>query len=802
MKYFNNITTPEELKKQFRAYCVSMHPDKGGDPEEFKAMVAEYNNITRNFEQAKERAQEEAEERRQAEEYVKAEAKRKADEEEAARKAAEAMRPVIAKWSAILERVPEKQRYSKPSAAYSAAVKRNIKALFAKYFPGVNVSVTLTNKIWSEKAKITWTDGPTVEDVEKVAEFSYFVATEHVCDPYSDYGDDVEIKYNKAWREAFGEIEAKRFEFVREFSDFGKAEVLEKIREILPQFVGVDDRNGSAKVSESDTHKLAEFFGFYYKYNGMYKDLSEEEREKANRFDCDHMTHCRKCARLESSNYYGGETPINDVVKLFRSYYNVRISASQKAKEEAEAPKFIPVHNATYKAIAKALGGNFFAASNDGQEWSQRKPITPTEAAELLAKGVNVDLVHTWKYEGEVCFSGVTAGGWKTQEKRAAKFAAVGFTAPIIGQYKNVHFTAVSAEVLAELRKDAESVEEQRKAWEAAQREGKTARKAKAEQKATEQQNNDTANDEAPAEGLQLVEIAEGVAVVGDSRTTFRNRKQIKAHGAIWNNDAKQWQATDPEAVARLRQWFGMTEPTAEEQEQEQRTHNTESKQPDPQEQPEQQNAEDVERVTRFAALLTDVFAMFEEIATAAAKEAQRAKEAANKQAEAEQLRADIAKMSEQVAKMAETLRTMSERLATLEAEANADSTADTGTASDNEPQRAEERPEKGKGKADTLNMLKAAAEDVERLTEANEHTDALLAQLYVLAAIGLSVRSLIERAKTIEAAHRRGYLTPEEVADRHQISQETERKAAFYLTPEEFRALYRHDPQTDSRAA
>lgn len=70
----------------------------------------------------------------------------------------------------------------------------------------------------------------------------------------------------------------------------------------------------------------------------------------------------------------------------------------------------------------------------------------------------------------------------------------------------------------------------------------------------------------APAEGLQLVSIAEGVAVVGDSRTTYRNRKQIKAHGAHWNKEAQQWQASEPEAVARLRAWFGVNiTPTAEE---------------------------------------------------------------------------------------------------------------------------------------------------------------------------------------------------------------------------------------------
>lgn len=78
--------------------------------------------------------------------------------------------------------------------------------------------------------------------------------------------------------------------------------------------------------------------------------------------------------------------------------------------------------------------------------------------------------------------------------------------------------------------------------------------------------NSTDTTDEAPAEGLQLVETAEGVAVVGDSRTTYLNRKQIKAHGATWNKTAQQWQASDAEAVARLREWFGVSAtPTAEE---------------------------------------------------------------------------------------------------------------------------------------------------------------------------------------------------------------------------------------------
>ena len=64
----------------------------------------------------------------------------------------------------------------------------------------------------------------------------------------------------------------------------------------------------------------------------------------------------------------------------------------------------------------------------------------------------------------------------------------------------------------------------------------------------------------APAPGLSLVELpGGGVAVVGtDWKDTYFHKREIKAHGCTWNKEAKQWQATEPEAVAAVREWFGV----------------------------------------------------------------------------------------------------------------------------------------------------------------------------------------------------------------------------------------------------
>nr|DAN12226.1 MAG TPA: Large polyvalent protein associated domain 29 [Caudoviricetes sp.] len=179
----------------------------------------------------------------------------------------------------------------------------------------------------------------------------------------------------------------------------------------------------------------------------------------------------------------------------------------------------------------------------------------------------------------------------------------------------------------------------------------------------TEEERTDTAapsqdtaqTDDAPAEGLELVNIAEGVAVVGDSRTTYRNRKAIKAHGAKWNKEAQQWQASEPEAVARLREWFGVSiTPTAEEgdtahesepqhtdtdrTEQDGHTHTTAS---------EQQEAPTADTPTEAAP-------------TATAEELTATPTTAPDESEAERLRRELAAMLDQA-------RRMSDRLAQLE---------------------------------------------------------------------------------------------------------------------------------------
>ena len=231
---------------------------------------------------------------------------------------------------------------------------------------------------------------------------------------------------------------------------------------------------------------------------------------------------------------------------------------------------------------------------------------------------------------------------------------------------------------------------------------------------------------DAPAEGLELVEIAEGVAVVGDSRTTYRNRKAIKAHGATWNNDEKQWQAHDAEAVARLREWFWVADtPTAEEGD----TANESEQQADAQTAPTAPTAQGEHTPTT-----TD----------------------------------------------STTAQTVAG--ATLCDAGEITATAQTDTAEDFADVLASDR----------LELLRSAAADFDRLTQAGEHIAAVNAHLSALFACGVDVADLVTIAANI---------SPDSVGERsltscaleaiRMLNSTASRRAARVLTPEEWQALF-----------
>lgn len=318
-------------------------------------------------------------------------------------------------------------------------------------------------------------------------------------------------------------------------------------------------------------------------------------------------------------------------------------------------------------------------------------------------------------------------------------------------------------------------------------------------------------NEAAPAEGLQLVETAEGVAVVGDSRTTYRNRKQIKAHGATWNKTAQQWQASEPEAVARLREWFGVsTTPTTEED-----TAN-ESEQPGSSTAP---TAEQVESYRKAA--FSVIFAACEIGATewnesgyytggtaedwedleAVEPEAVTAwKEAGqplNRNACARLYGEELTKEAQDAhtvashrAKYCEEWRDeLREILAIYKELTTTDSTTDNTTAQTGADATLCEVGEITEAAptdtaedfaavlaADRLKLLRGAAADFDQLTQAGEHIAAVNARLSALFACGVDVADLVQCAD-------------------YKADQRARKRAAVVLTADEFRTLYGFAP-------
>lgn len=100
-KYFQNCTTEAELKKAFRTWSRKLHPDNGGDAEEFKRMSAEHDRIQKRF--AREAAAKKA-----AEEAAKKRAERKAAEEARKKAAKEAVKNWLEEMMAEIRKIAQK----------------------------------------------------------------------------------------------------------------------------------------------------------------------------------------------------------------------------------------------------------------------------------------------------------------------------------------------------------------------------------------------------------------------------------------------------------------------------------------------------------------------------------------------------------------------------------------------------------------------------------------------------------------------------------------------------------------------
>ena len=528
MKYFNNYPyTAESLKAEFRALCLTMHPDKGGNADDFKAMSAEYYDILKNVdgtaareaEEARQRAEEarrEREEReREAREYEARERARReqeeAEERERIRKAQEVTAAAVRAWAQILERIPEavtgkKRAYDfaddKSRAAYVAATKRNIKAVINHYFPGLKVTVSISGRIWREEFTISWQDGPSIKELrETCKELEYFIPTSYHSDPYADYGDYMERKGSAPWREAYGQAlgDVTEIEYTRGLSDEGKQQAEEMAARYFANFDPMSDADTFAA-------NLEEFGNL----------------AKAAGFDGENLTNI---FRTITGQYYAdlcgywseitGEVNRRELRKVLAEHVRVNVTPKEKA------PEFVPTYGPTYKAIKKALGANVFYIDTKDSRKNAANELNIFEAAERLARGEAVNLGKRSTWDGDPVIYGTDRGGYKTQQKRAAKFEAVGIILEGVSfnTYGNINAQGIKAETLEALRREFADIERQRKQWEQEQT-AKASEKADNGKKAaktdnTKQENRETVTtNEGNADGLTMEQYSEKATVI------------------------------------------------------------------------------------------------------------------------------------------------------------------------------------------------------------------------------------------------------------------------------------------------
>lgn len=813
MKYFLNINSLEELKKQFREYCQTMHPDKGGNAEDFKSMLKEYEQAAKN----------------------------------------------CGAWT-------------KETREEVQGLRRGLRVVF--FGPGMMQTRYIITSVQGEDIKLVRLfshDFRSLEDVENYLgdewgdEYSRRELNkyDHIRPLSKKFGigyywDDEE---NKVYTDQeISEAERIADNFDRWAANW-KANKEEEERRAQEEA----DRKESAIIAEW-SRILEELPKLYQRAEGLsWYDMTAEQREaernakRKNRIArmaafkrnlkavFNHFWPGVKCSFKISQTVYGkaqitwydgptvAEVKACEVFDYFRAYF-------------FECDQFADYGDVHRRAIFSKFREMFGAFDCDGTDYERKfTEETADKVRQIIAE--NFPAAEELRKETEGTKSkyqtfSFSVFGLNDDLSKLKKI--LGLIYPETPDFD----TATEEEIKAYYKKCEPCDDLGRRARNCSD-DNKTANiyystllqwfqefyiinnGSKTEKTTHKTPATDTTT-EAPAEGLQLVEIAEGVAVVGDSHTTYRNRKAIKAHGATWSKEAQQWQATEPEAVARLRAWFGIAEHETDEQtEQTEQAHSTESdtmtetadtadtvqaedEQTDTATNGPVFDAEGVELLRermqaaqdrdtaagleRLNAAFASIFRTLSDAVAAAQAETDRTRKAD----EVHQLREEIGTLSAEIAGMTERLQVLAQRLAELEAEQPDAATGNAATAgaSSTAAEVAEESTTQGE-RVDRLDLLRNAAEDIERKTADNDHTGATLATLYALAACGVQVADLVPELRTIEANHRtRGYITPEEKQQRQAINDKARQRAAEVLTPEEWRTLYNTTHPKTSEAA
>lgn len=823
MKYFNNISTAEELKKQFRAYCVSMHPDKGGDPEEFKAMMAEYQAAMKN-----------------AGAWTK-------DEE----KEAEGIRcgsVIVCIWG------PSGETKYVVLSVHGEDIK----------------TVRLFGHDFKSLEDIDYIMSDEYETKESFRTFGKYDRIERLSKKFGCglYWDDVTNKtYTEqeianleriagnfdTWAQNWEADKEEKERIAQEKADREEAAIIAQwsgiLEELPPTFKGKtgaewynlsrEERKAQEKAERSaNAKRLAAFKRnikavFNYFWPGVKVTVSDNQKY------------------FDGSKITWEDGPLVEEVKTCEAFYYF-------TSKYYESDPYADYGHYVYKKYMcrfRELFGSFSDSSITFKRTFSKESMAKVRQiiAENFPQAEERRAAHE-KDEKENLDFVFTTEGMNTDAQKLKKLC--GFVYPKPEDFndteagKNAYYEAsrnyqnFSSEILNCTRYDGKMNYNilleflcERYKLEDEQTKKQTKKKAKADrsEKAAKSEKAAEGVDmtAAPAEGLELVEIAGGVAVVGDQRTTYKNRKQIKAHGATWNKEAQQWQATTAEAVASLREWFGMTEQSAAETaqddaQQDETAETVENAEEATEKQQSAADAETCEQVEAVGVLASALSFLVGAIVSATEKANEALKKAAASAAEAAAtfeaehrteerkeaaaiLREQIKKVSGQVASLSDTLAQMQERLNALESgqdvseeaaeEPQTDVTAKNGaTTAQPDEETAQSRPKGGSGSGVSLDMLRTAAEDAERLTKENRHGDAVLSELYTLCACGVNVRDIIDEVRGLNTSETLGREPAEAIrAKRSEFRRSARNRAKVVLGAEEFRTLYTWDEGTEA---